>query len=61
MTGRLYLSVSKNLVRRMIEAGRTVEEITGMLGGPQAADMRRWAEEAAKAQKAAPAAREVTQ
>jgi len=57
----LFLSALKNMVRRMVEAGRTVEEITGMLGGPQAPEVRRWAEEAAKAQKGAPAAREVPQ
>jgi hypothetical protein len=57
----LFLSTLKNMVRSMVEAGRTVEEITGMLGGPQAADVRRWAEEAVKAQRAVPARQEAAE
>jgi len=50
-----FLCTLKNMVRRMIEGGRTVEEVTSLLGGPYADKIRRWAEEAAKAQQAAPA------
>jgi len=55
-----FLSVSRNMVRRMVEAGNSVEQITSLLNGPDPAMVRRWAEEAIQAQKAAPAAREVT-
>lgn len=60
---RPFLCTLKNMARRMIEAGRSVEEVTTLIGGPYKDKVRRWAEEAAKAEelKTARPAREVTQ